>query len=383
MNLFARIFCKLVELILHIRTLFIQGSQVLRDPTWLLVHYQSDEQRAATVRLAADLNIPSPKNLSRGQLMAAVEDHRLKQIQTHHPIHVAVIIPFRDAWSMTHSCIESLLKQNLNHVQLTLCLIDNGSRKTETAEGLSELQKGWATLTKTATSHAPVLHVIQDDRPFNFSGLNNTAVETLTRSTNSANPEYLLFLNNDTLWEDPLSLERLVFFAALSPRIGAVGCTLLYPNSKVQHLFLAPGVKLAGAHPCKGISFQASQSWYSDPRPVAAVTGALLLISTAHFQRAKGFDTALGNSCQDLDLCLKLQELELENWVYPEICVRHFETATRLKKNQAIEITYVSTKWGSKLTMNSYYSSELSRWSERPALTWGESAYPWSAVIQI
>ncbi|NBW83116.1 hypothetical protein EBR21_15310, partial [bacterium] len=260
---------------------------------------------------------------------------------------------------------------------------DNGSSKKETLEGLEQLRSQWQNRFSQTDASFPQLHILSDNRPFNFSELNNSAVQFLTEHQNSLLPEFLVFLNNDTLWEEPSSLEQLVFFATLSPRIGAVGCTLLYKNSTVQHLFLAPGVKLAGAHPCKGISLNTSQSWYADPRPVAAITGALLLVSVEHFKRAKGFDTTLATSCQDLDLCLKLQELGLENWVLPNVFVRHFETSTRLKKNQAQEITYVSTKWVSKLAMNAYFPREISRWSERPALSWGENAYPWSAVLEV
>lgn len=386
MNLSARIFCKIVEAVLHFRTLFIHGLKVLKDPTWLLVNYQSDAQRAATAGLWRELGSTdhsNPHALQPGQLLKRVEELRLRDKSAGKKISVAVIIPFRDAWKMTKNCIESLLAQNLENIELTLCLVDNGSARKETLDGLDELKSTWKKQFENASNLTHKLHVLRDDRPFNFSELNNAAVQFLTDPQNSPNPQYLLFLNNDTLWDSPDSLERLLFFANSSPRIGAVGCTLIYRNSTVQHLFLAPGVKLAGAHPAKGICLNKNHIWFAEPRPVPAVTGALLLISTKHFEAAHGFDSALATSCQDLDLCLKLQDLDLENWVLPDVCVKHFETSTRLKKNQSTEITYVSSKWGARIAMNKFYSPALSRWSERPALSWGESAYPWSAVLEI
>ena len=380
MNLFARIFCKIVEIVLHLRTFFIHGTQVLKDPTWLLVNYQSEAQLTATTQLAAELG-HSQGGLKRGELMQRVEDFRSRVKSQGQVISLAVIIPFRDSWKMTRECVESLLMQRLEHIHLTVCLVDNGSQKEETQRGIDSLNSSW--YQKNAINSAPrsTLHILRDNRPFNFSELNNSAVEFLSKPENGAVPEYLLFLNNDTLFEAPDSLERLLFFASISPRMGAVGCTLLYRNSNVQHLFLSPGVKLAGAHPSKGIGLNRKHVWYADPRPVPAVTGALLVVSTKHFSAAKGFDSVLATSCQDLDLCLKLQELGLENWVLPDVFVSHFETSTRLKKNQATEITYVSSKWGARLAMNCFYSRELTRWSERPALSWGESAYPWSVVL--
>jgi hypothetical protein len=76
-----------------------------------------------------------------------------------------------------------------------------------------------------------------------------------------------------------------------------------------------------------------------------------------------------------------LQELGLENWVVPDVFVRHLETRTRLKANQLEEINYINSKWDSKLDLNAYYPREISRWSERPALRWRERAYPWSAIM--
>ena len=383
MNLFARILCKIVEVVLHVRTFLIHGPKIIADPTWLLVKYQSDAQLTATEHLAALVGLPQGRSLLPGELKVRVEEKRALQTATDRKPSVAVIIPFRDAWDMTLDCVESLLKQNLKEIQLTICLVDNGSCKNETAKGVGEFRSSWQRRFAIEDPNSPQLHVLRDNRPFNFSELNNSAVQFLTDPQNSPTPDFLLFLNNDTLWESPNSLEQLVFFATLSPRIGAVGCTLLYRNSRVQHLFLAPGVKLAGAHPGKGTCLNMKHEWYADPRPVAAVTGALLLVSTSHFLQAMGFDSALATSCQDLDLCLKLQELGLENWVLPDVCVKHFETSTRLKKNQAAEITYVSSKWGARLAMNQFYSPKISRWSERPALSWGESAYPWSRVLRL
>ncbi|NBW83482.1 hypothetical protein EBR21_17175, partial [bacterium] len=47
-NLFARILCKIVEVVLHVRTFLIHGPKIIADPTWLLVNCQSDAQLTAT-----------------------------------------------------------------------------------------------------------------------------------------------------------------------------------------------------------------------------------------------------------------------------------------------------------------------------------------------
>ena len=383
MNLFARIYCKLVECILHVRTFLLHGPRVWLDPTWLLVRYQSPAQIEATRQIAAELKIAAPEPFDSREFDSAVTQRAAELVREKEKMQVAVIIPFRDAWAMTQKCIESLFAQNREHLNLTLCLVDNNSREQATADGLSDFIEKWTSNSANSHKEIPKVHLIKDTRPFNFSQLNNSAAHFLSHSSDGPRPDFLLFLNNDTLWQDSNSLEKLVFFAASSDKIGAVGCTLIYENSKVQHLFLAPGVKLAGAHPCKGIPLKFENLWYTQPRPVPAVTGALLLISADHFERVQGFDEALATSCQDLDLCLKVQSLGCVNWVLPRVCVKHFETRTRLKRNQGEEIQYISMKWGIKLSMNPYLAHEISRWSERPAYSWKESVYPWQMVLNL
>lgn len=377
----VRVFFKLIEILIHARTLYIHGITVIRDPTWLLVKYQSSAQVDSSRQLAKDLGLPK-YDIENQNLMPAVKANMRERKHSGERIRLAIIIPFRDAWKMTKTCIDGILEQNLESIELTICLINNASSQNETIKGIEEMKAALQMAGLPQSRSSVVLHILNDNSAFNFSELNNNAVAFLNSLAPDLRPEYLLFLNNDTLFEAADALERLLFFTTLSSNIGAVSCTLLYGDSSVQHLFLAPGVKLAGAHPAKGIKVNLSHAWYAEPRPVAAVTGALLLISTRNFLSAKGFDNKLAMSCQDLDLCLKLQELSLTNWVVPNIFVKHFETKTRLKRNQPSEIAYLAGKWGSQLAMNKFYSTKLTRWSERPALSWWETSYPWSVILK-
>ena len=71
------------------------------------------------------------------------------------------------------------------------------------------------------------------DVPFNYSWLNNQAVE-------QSLGDYLLFLNNDT---EVISADWIEAMLEQAQRksIGAVGALLLYPDNTVQHAGIVLG----------------------------------------------------------------------------------------------------------------------------------------------
>ncbi len=281
-----------------------------------------------------------------------------------------VLIPFRDAWPDTKACLESLQRQTVDGVDLRVVLIDNGSVKADTRAGIN------ATLGRAAGRLGEVQH-LRLDEPFNFSRLNNKAVA----ANSSFAADWLLFLNNDVELKTERDFATLVAFARLCPRPGAIGCTLEYPDQAVQHLFLAPGVKVVGAHPFKGFKLDGKAEWFQLPRPVAAVTGAMLLVRADSFAAAGRFDESLPTVGQDLDLCLKLQKLGLVNWALPQVRMIHKEGRSRGKAIVKAEVRRIYGKWGEYLIKNPYYSWRLSRFSETPAYRLLEPSYPWQKVL--
>jgi GT2 family glycosyltransferase len=134
---------------------------------------------------------------------------------------------------------------------------------------------------------------------------------------------------------------------------------------------------VVGAHPCKGFSFDPSDPWYERPRPVGAATAALLAVRRDDFALVGGFDEDLATCYQDVDLALKFAAKGKTNWVLPDVVAIHHETSTRRPVHHWSEVALMSQRWGKTLEQNPFYSDELSRWSEQPALTLGEGHYPW------
>ena len=280
-----------------------------------------------------------------------------------------VVIPFRDNWNYTYKCLLSLNKQDHNGLGVTVVLVDNGSIEDKTRQGIEEL--------KSRTDLKSQISYVRYDIPFNFSILNNMAVN----DHSDVNADYLLLLNNDVEFLEPNSLLQMVSFISNNPECGALGCTLLYPDRKIQHLFISVGAKIVGAHPFRGKVYNPSEEWYSKPRVAGAATGAALLTSVQDYKSVDGLDENLGSASQDVDYCLKVQDMGKYVAVLPQVNLIHHETVSRASIHEWQEISYMYEKWGSKLTKNNYFSPRFTRWSEQLALSLGEGNFPWQKLV--
>ncbi len=281
-----------------------------------------------------------------------------------------VVIPFRDQWDLTLRCLNSVIKQKLEKLRVTVVLANNQSVRTETHKGIAEMR------TQSRDDGFKV-EVFDANYPFNFSKINNDVVKAWL----PWEPSYLLFLNNDIeILGDSFILE-MIDLAKKAPKLGVLGCSLSYPDNRIQHLFLAPGVKIVGAHPLKGVPLNRAHRWFQQPRPVAAVTGAVMIMKASVFQEINGFDELLPSLGQDLDLCLKAQRSGRVNWVASHLVCIHAEGLSRGKRLDKAQVKYIYEKWGARLTANEYFSRKLSRWSEYPVLSFGEADYPWEKVL--
>ena len=307
----------------------------------------------------------------RTDLQLECEDRIVTQFDSIHlsSKKLLVIIPFRDNWNYTNQCLKGLNQQGYNGLEVTVVLADNGSVEDETLSGISDLQSRIDLKYK--------ISYVRYDIPFNFSTLNNMAVNDHV----DVQADYLLLLNNDVEFLEPNSLAKMVSFISNNPDCGALGCTLLYPDRRIQHLFIAVGVKIVGAHPFKGKEYNPDEVWYSQPRVVGATTGAALLTSLQDYKNLNGLDEKLGSASQDVDYCLKLQDMGKYVAVLPQVNLIHHETVSRASKHDWQEISYMYEKWGSKLTKNNYFSSRFTRWSEQLALTLGEGNFPWQKLV--
>jgi O-antigen biosynthesis protein len=250
---------------------------------------------------------------------------------------ITVIIPTRDNGLDVARFVDSLAARTAVPDALRIMIIDNGSRQPETRRILAELE---------AQLRVQILLL---DEPFNWSRLNNRAVETV-------DSPLLIFANDDMVmlsekWDERVRglLER--------PEIGAVGARLLYQDDTVQHAGVLfgwrGGVIHDGLHQSCLEPGPASR-WHIS-RTVGAVTGAFLATRREVFLAHRGFDELnLAISYSDIDYALKLRAAGLKILWTPNITLYHHESKTRgpdhldpeKSARDAAERKVMAARWG-------------------------------------
>lgn len=272
---------------------------------------------------------------------------------------VSLIIPTRNGLDVLQQCIESIIKKT-TYTNYELIVVDNSSDDKST---ISYLQK--------ISSH-PLVQVIRDERPFNYSAINNAAVK-------KANGQIIGLLNNDIEVISPNWLDEMVSHA-LRPGVGAVGARLWYPNKTLQHGGVILGIGGAAGHSHKGIS---SEGYGYSNRAVitqnySAVTAACLIIRKSIYEQVNGLnETNLAIAYNDVDFCIRVVKAGYRNVWTPYAELYHHESATRghedtpeKKARLAKEMAYLKEKWNDFLLNDPCYSPNLTLEKEDFSFAW-------------
>lgn len=250
---------------------------------------------------------------------------------------VHVVILYKNQQNMTLSTVNHLLKQV--GVSLKITAIDNRSSDLSIAQKLGDLG----------------VEVIPINEPFNYSRLNNQAVQ---QTQVGKTCEYILFLNNDVDLERNALLEMCRWIE--QPGIGLVGCRLNYPNGRLQH---------------GGVVIESSRaafikSWHHEERTkkfnqlsqtnflriCSAVTAACCLIKRQTFLEVGGFDeTWFPVAFSDTALAVKIRS-QGKHCLYTPFAVGiHHESISRKKVN--IE-DYESLTWTHRKFVQNLWKDE-------------------------
>lgn len=263
------------------------------------------------------------------------------------PPLVSLIMPTRNGLALVKQALDSIFAKT-TYPAFEVIVIDNGSDDRDTLAYLAEQQQ------------AGRIRVLRDERPFNFSALNNHAVRTAARGN------VLGFINNDIEVISPDWLSELVSHA-LRPSIGAAGARLLYPNNTIQHA----GVVLIGGvagHAFQGL--QANDAGFCGRafliQDFSAVTAAAMVMRREVFDAVDGFDESLEVAFNDVDLCLRLNAAGYYNIWTPYAELYHHESATRgkdasgEKKARFLrEVAAMQQRYGKYLHHDPCYSPNL------------------------
>ncbi len=268
---------------------------------------------------------------------------------------VTIVMVTRDNADFLRRTITSILEKT-RFARLDLVIVDNGS----TAPRALRLLRSAETDERVMLLRAP--------EPFNYSALNNLGAT-------KARGDVLVFLNNDVEIIEPEWLRELAG-RAMDPQVGAVGCKLLYPDGRIQHAGVVLGIGEGAGHFDAGRR-NGEPGWLGRNlilHEASAVTGACLAVERAKFAAAGGFDARLPVEYNDIDLCLRLEELGFTTLWTPFARLVHFESASRGKATfrrldtHATERAYFRQRWADRLRDDPFFHPGLSLVSLTAAL---------------
>lgn len=267
---------------------------------------------------------------------------------------VTLIIPTRNGLSLLRGCIDSILAKT-RYPHFEIVIVDNGSDDPETLNYMSRMSR----------DHD--VRILRDDRPFNYSALNNRAVEV-------ARGEFIALINNDIEviggdWLDEMMSH------ALRPEVGVVGAKLLYTNGTVQHGGVIMGLSGCADHLSRGLG--RDEPGYMAravlTQSLSAVTGACLVVRKSLYRELGGLNEQdLAIAFNDVDFCLRVRGAGYSVIWTPYALLYHHESATRgdddtpAKIARATrEIEYMRRQWGYLIENDPAYSPNLSldRWN--------------------
>lgn len=261
---------------------------------------------------------------------------------------VSIVIPTRDGVALLRQCIESIYAKS-SYPNFEIIVVDNGSVQSETLAYFDALRG------------RPNVRVVRDDRPFNFSALNNAAVAL-------AAGEFVCLLNNDIEVITRDWLEELVSIAA-RPENGAVGACLWYPNDTLQHGGVVLGLGGVAGH----MHYKMRRGLFGyfgravATQNLSVVTAACLVIRKSIYEEVGGLDEDFAVAFNDVDFCIRVRNAGYRNVWTPHAELFHHESATRgsdmaPEKFQRFqrEMRLMESRWGESLLRDPAWNPNLS-----------------------
>ncbi len=281
---------------------------------------------------------------------------------------ISLIVLTRDRVALLSNCINGLLNHT-DYNNIEIIIIDNGSQEESTLTYLESLE-----------SHSTI-KIIRDDSEFNFSELNNIAL-------NYATGDYIGLINNDISVIKPHWLTEMMGHLCRED-VGIVGAKLLYEDNTIQHAGVTIGLGGVAGH-----SFRYSPQHYRgyDDRlilchEVSCVTAACLLTKKSIYKEVSGLNAVnLRVAFNDVDYCLKVRQKGYKVIWTPFAELYHLESASRgsdLSRDNIhrwnSEYTYMRDNWDEVLDKDPFYNPNLTITDEDFSLAIPPRlVHPWS-----
>lgn len=265
-------------------------------------------------------------------------------------LKVTLIIPTRDRVDLLRVAVDSILEKT-DYPNFKILIVDNGSEEVETRTYLEE-----------TVAENDLVRVIDYPHPFNFSAINNFAVE-------HTDADIVGLINNDVEVITPGWLTEMVSWAQ-QPDVGCVGAKLYYPDDTIQHAGVIAGIGGVAGHSHKYLP-RDRLGYFARARlaqNLSAVTAACMLVRRSVYLEVGGLEEkALSVAFNDVDFCFRVAEAGYFNVWTPWAELYHHESKTRgLEDNPEkvarfqSEVRYMQDNWSERIRRDPFYNPNLS-----------------------
>jgi len=222
---------------------------------------------------------------------------------------VSVVIPHWNGVEVLSECLESL--SETKYPNMEIIVVDNAS---------TDGSPDWVSL------NFPQVKLIENDQNYGYAGGCNRGAKT-------AEGEYLVFLNNDTI-QDHHWLAGLVDFMNLNSNVAAVQPKILdfFERTKFDYAGGAGGwLDILGFPFARGRVFleqERGNGQYDKMRPIFWASGTAIMVRKSDFETAGGFDEIFFAHQEEIDLCWKFHLMGKEIWAIPNSTIYHKNAVT-------------------------------------------------------
>jgi len=217
---------------------------------------------------------------------------------------LSVVVVCADSGPALRDCVRSVLASPM---ALELLLVDNDSH-----DGVPEA-------IARAHAHDTRLKVIYNKANLGFGPAVNLAAR-------QAHGDALLVLNPDCVLQDG-DLQRLVGLLVGKPKVGLIGAVVCDADGRADPASWRrdPLLQRSLNSMLNRSGEKVNVEGEIPPRLIEteAVSGALMLMPRALFQRIGGFDEDYFLHCEDLDLCRRVRDIGYQVWLAGDIRVHH------------------------------------------------------------
>lgn len=263
---------------------------------------------------------------------------------------VSLVIPTRNRVDLLRTCVDSILRLT-DYPAYEILIVDNQSDDSATLAWFREI---------AAADNR--VRVLPYDRPFNYSAINNFAVQ-------QARGTIVGLLNNDLECIAPDWLREMASHAARA-EIGCVGAMLYFPNNTIQHAGIVLGLGGVANHAFCRLP-RGTDGYMNRARLVqnySAVTAACLVVRREVYLQVGGFNEEhLPVAFNDVDFCLRVRAAGYRNLWTPFAEFYHHESASRgldespeKRARFLSEVEFMRRTWGPILAQDPAYNPNLS-----------------------